>query len=110
MTSRTKTIHSMNHGQKNTRSIEPIAPGTRPDVMNQMPTPVTAPTPVMMIATGLIIARANCSYRSSPVRRALYSARTTIAVMPIATPWLMITCSTASIAMIIGSPSSGNMK
>jgi hypothetical protein len=52
-TSRKKTTHSTNQGQKKTRSSEAMPAGARALVVNQMPTPVSAPAPVMRMTAGL---------------------------------------------------------
>ena len=52
----------MNHGQKKIRSIEPIAAGTTPLVINQIPTPVIAPMLVIIMMTGLVADLAKSSH------------------------------------------------
>ena len=42
----------MNHGQKKRWISEPIPSGASAPVMNQMPTPVTAPTEVVTTTAG----------------------------------------------------------
>jgi len=44
----TKTTHSVNHARKNTRIRLPIAAGLTKAAENQMPTPVNAPTDVVI--------------------------------------------------------------
>ena len=50
-TSEMNTNHSVNHPQKNTRNKLPMAKGATSEVVSQMPTPVNAPTVVVMINT-----------------------------------------------------------
>jgi len=47
-TSRKKTTHSENQAQKKTRIRLPMASGLTRAVVNQMPTPVIAPSEVVM--------------------------------------------------------------
>ncbi len=49
LTSVTNTIHSVNQPQKNTRIKLPMAAGFIKDAENQIPTPVNAPTVVVII-------------------------------------------------------------
>ena len=49
MTSRQNTIHSTNQAAKKTRMRLPMAAGFTSDVANQIPTPVSAPTLVVMM-------------------------------------------------------------
>ena len=46
-TSRKKMTHSVNHPQKKTRMRLPMASGLTRAVVNQMPTPVMAPSEVV---------------------------------------------------------------
>ena len=52
MTSAVKANHSINQGQKNRWMSAPMPSGARLPVRIQMPTPVTAPTEVVITTSG----------------------------------------------------------
>jgi len=79
----------MKKGQKNTLSIEPMALGDSALVMNQMPTPVVAPTPVVIITVNPRNSLANRSHSWEDLFMPMYSLSTTSAIAPMARPWLM---------------------
>lgn len=78
--------------------------GDRAEVVNQMPTPVVAPTPVTMRMTAFRRPREKSSQAGSPSRMPLYSHSTASVTAPMASPWLMRTCSTATIPIVMPLP------
>ncbi len=83
--------HSKNHAQKKIRRREPIPAGENILVVNQIPTPVMAPTEVVRMKNQRARWYASSLRRSFSSRIDLYSRRTKKIDPPTAQPWLIKT-------------------
>ena len=79
-------IHSKNQGQKNTRSISLVPRGSSVPIVNQMPTPVTAPTLVMSTAASFNKSCEKAVHWLEPRRQPKNSLMAIMPNMPTATP------------------------
>ena len=85
-TSEVKAIHSMNQGQKKRWMSAPMPSGARAPVMNQMPTPVTAPTEVVMTTAVPSRRRVMRAQKAPLPRQVSVWNRTSMVMKPMAIP------------------------